>query len=328
MIFVTGGTGFIGAHLLIELAKQGHRIRACKRESSTLVYFQQLLDFYGESALASQIEWVDVDITDSMALHEFMKDCTTVYHAAGKVSFAERDWDKLLTTNRTGTANVVNAALANGVEKLCLFSSVAALDMSKGIKGKKTDWKHFRKHQPYGYSKYLGELEVYRGNEEGLKVLVLNPAVVLGPTEKVNALNKFIGTLKKGLRFYPTGTTGFVSVRDLCKLAVQETEKLVDVKQITVCAENRPFRNIIETFCKAGNFKQPTVAIKGLLYFLAMSAARFTQFTGIRSGLSISGLRALNNQGGYETEEFQTLISSNPLDDAIQDAVRFLSIIS
>ncbi len=324
MIFVTGGTGFIGAHLLMHLADKGNNVRALKRSTSSLQFFIDLLEFYNKSSLSKQIEWVEGDIDDTQTLCELLQGCDTVYHCAGKVSFSEKEWDSLLAINRNGTANVVNAALEAGVDKFCLFSSVAALDMSQGIKGKKTDWKVFRKEQPYGYSKYLGELEAFRGYEEGLKVLVLNPAVVMGASEKTNPLNKFLGRLERGLKYYPTGSTGFVSANELCELAISCTEKLEEKLQVTVCSKNMTFKESIGMICEAGNFTTPRSPLSGLVYFSAMASARFLKFFGMRSGLSVSGLRAITNLGSYPTDDLNTYhATGQTVEEAVKDAVRF-----
>lgn len=325
MIFVTGGTGFIGAHLLMFLAEKGEQIKALKRNSSALHYFEDLLAFHNKYELRRLIEWVDGDLDDAPGLCELMKGCHTVYHSAGKVSFSEQDWPELLNINCMGTRNLVNSCLEAGVEKFCLFSSVAALDMSQGVKGKKPDWKFFRKNQPYGYSKYLAELEVYRGFEEGLKVLILNPAVVLGPSDSANPLSKFIRRLKSGVPFYPTGSTGFVSVTHLCKLAISCTDKLDYKMQITVCSKNCSYRETIKLFCIAGGFKIPTLAISGFIFALAIATARFFKLFGRKSSLSVSGLKAISFNGNYDTEIMKTHYSSEgqSIEEAIQEAVSF-----
>ncbi len=333
MIFVTGGTGFIGyvneaedgiTALLMYLADLGKEIKALKRSTSSTQFFTDLLSFYKKPELAAKVEWLEGDLDDAPGLIEFMKDCDTVYHCAGNVSFSEKDWDSLLAVNRNGTANVVNAALENGASKFCLFSSVAALDMSQGIKGKKTDWKVFRKTQPYGYSKYLSELEAYRGYEEGLKVLVLNPAVVVGPSEKNNSLSKFIARLDKGFKFYPTGSTGFVSVNHLCELAIDATDKLEDVQQITVCSENMKFRDFTTLFTKAGNFKSPTIPIQGFTLSLAFLGTRISNLLGIKTDLSLSGLRAISNEGGYTIDNMaKHFPNRQSVEEAVNQAVGF-----
>ncbi|MES2627620.1 MAG: NAD-dependent epimerase/dehydratase family protein [Bacteroidota bacterium] len=322
MIFVTGGTGFIGAHLLMHLAEEGQQIRAFKRGSSSTAFFEKLLDFYGKPHLSSRIEWHDGSLDDVPGLVAALEGCDTVYHCAGKVSFAEKDWPELLKTNRDTTANLVNASIEAGSTTFCLFSSVAALDMSLGIKGKKTDWKAFRKHQPYGYSKYLGELEVYRGHEEGLNVVVLNPAVVIGASDETNPLSRFVARMRRGMKFYPSGSTGFVSVELLCRLAIDATRNASGQTRITVCSDNLGFKTMMEKFSAAAGTAPPKQEIKGGLFFAAYLAAWIIRFVGIRSELSVSGLRAMSSQSSYDTAPSENYKAFS-LDKAIQEAVSF-----
>ncbi len=300
-VFVTGGTGFIGAHLLLQLAECGYVVKALKRENSSTRFFTKLLQFYQKEHLATNIEWVEGDLNDAFHLKILMTDSAVVYHCAGKVSFHHQDWDQLLAINKHGTANVVNAALEAGVKKFCLFSSVAALDMSLGVKGKKTDWKHFRKAQPYGYSKYLSELEALRGQEEGLDVRIIRPAVVLGPSDVANPLNRFIGRLRRGINYYPLGTTGYINVKVLCEAAIKFMENKQAAEQLILCSANIPFRETMNEFCEAGKFNPPKKLLNGLTLKGLKAYIWFAEKLGIKQKLSASGLAALCNQGGYDT---------------------------
>lgn len=325
MIAVTGGTGFIGAHLLLHLADRGYEIKALRRPSSDPFFYLSLFEFYGKRELISKIQWVEGELDEGMDLINFLEDCDTVYHVAGKVSFSEKDWTKLLATNRNATTNLVNAALSTGVERFCLFSSIAALDMSQGVKGKKTDWKHFRKEQPYGYSKYLGELEVRRGGEEGLKTLILNPAVVLGPSCKSNSISGLIDRLKRGLKYYPTGANGFVGVDELCALAIDATEGLEDQLQLTVCSDNLSFREILNTYAEEGGFRKPSSPMGPALIFGARFLNRLFNLLSIRSSLSSSGLRALSSVSTYDDKSYRRYLKAEQksIKKAIADAIAF-----
>ena len=119
MVFVTGGTGFLGAHVLVELVKRGHSIRALYRSADKIEQTKQIFQHYfNENATSAfdQITWVSGDILDIISLEDGIEGCDTVYHCAGLVSFRKRDFKRLMKVNKEGTANVVNVALEKGVQ--------------------------------------------------------------------------------------------------------------------------------------------------------------------------------------------------------------------
>ena len=133
MIYVTGGTGLLGSHLLVELTKEQSSIRATYRSKEKRIQTRQLFKFYypedWETKFA-QIEWVKGDILDVPFLLESMQDCEYIYHCAALVSFHKNDFNRLIKINREGTANIVNACLELNVKKLCYVSSTAAIGSS------------------------------------------------------------------------------------------------------------------------------------------------------------------------------------------------------
>src|ERR1051326_475320 len=129
MIFVTGGTGLIGSHLLFELVKNGEHVRALKRKNSNIEEVKNIFSYYSEKSneLFSKIEWVEGDLLDIISLHEAMKNISHVYHCGAFVSLNQQYREKIIQTNVSATANMVNAALENKIQKFCFVSSVAAL---------------------------------------------------------------------------------------------------------------------------------------------------------------------------------------------------------
>lgn len=122
MIFVTGGTGVLGSHLLFHLTREGSQIRAIYRDSAKIKRVLNLFQFY-DSLNAQQyfdsIEWIYCDVLDVLTLEECMIGCSEVYHCAALVSFQKKDYFNLMKINRQGTANIVNIALELNVKKLC-----------------------------------------------------------------------------------------------------------------------------------------------------------------------------------------------------------------
>ena len=184
MILVTGGTGLVGSHLLLELMNRGERVRAIRKKNSNLSEVEKVFSWWTNNPqeLFSKIEWVEGDIMDVYSLHEAMEGVKEVYHSAGVISFFPNEAKEMMKVNVEGTANVVNVCLEKKIKKLCHVSSVSAL----GIEGvtdvisEETHWKISPNHANYSISKYGGEREVWRGAEEGLNMVIVNPAIILG----------------------------------------------------------------------------------------------------------------------------------------------------
>ena len=217
MLFVTGGTGLIGSFLLQELQARGLVVRALHRGAVPPAV----------AAMAAGTEWVQGDLLDTELLHQCLTpDVTHVLHCAGLVSYAPQDEDALLAINVAGTAAVVDACLARPGLRLAHVSSVAAL----GETGSRTaagtlaapvvvdetaTWDLGAAHGAYATSKYLGELEVWRGVAEGLSAVVVNPSVVLGPGDWGRSSTRLLRYAAQEHWFYTPGLVNFVDVRDV-----------------------------------------------------------------------------------------------------------------
>ncbi|MGI4862943.1 MAG: NAD-dependent epimerase/dehydratase family protein [Janthinobacterium lividum] len=214
MIFVTGGTGLIGSFLLHELRARGLEVRALHRKAVP-------------ATAAAGVEWVQGDLLDATLLASAISpEVTHVFHCAGLVSYAPQDEDALLQVNMEGTATVVDACLARPGIRLGYVSSVAALGQpatptdelaadAVQLVNETATWDLGASHPAYATSKYLGELEVWRGVAEGLSAAVVNPSVVLGPGDWHRSSTRLLRYAYDEHRFYTRGLLNFVDVRDV-----------------------------------------------------------------------------------------------------------------
>lgn len=171
-ILVTGATGFVGAALVRQLLRQGRDIRITVRSESDHKNIRGL-----------RLEHVEADIRSRDDLKRAMHGCSQVYHVAGLYRSWMRDYDMLHQINVEGTRNVLEAALAAGVKKVVHTSSIAALGMPAD--GSPADENTvFNLHHlmlPYEQSKYEAELVVHEYLNKGLPVVIVRPALVMGP---------------------------------------------------------------------------------------------------------------------------------------------------
>lgn len=218
MVFVTGGSGLVGSHLLLDLLRSGREVRALCRPGSNLDRVRALFHWYGpgEEALYEKIQWVPGDLTDIPSLDIAMDGATEVYHCAALISFDPRDRNRLLKVNQEGTRNIVNLCLNKGLPRLYYTSSIATIGGTSGTVSENDLWDPAHTNV-YATSKYLAEMEVWRGGQEGLQTVIVNPGVILGPGFWSAGSGKLFSRVDSGLKKAPPGGTGFVGVRDVVK---------------------------------------------------------------------------------------------------------------
>lgn len=211
MILVTGATGIVGHFIVKDLITTGHKVRAIKRAGSNIESLAQW---------SKNIEWVEADLLDLSALEKAFIGVDRVVHCAALVSFHQEDKAEMMNINVNGTANMVNLALDNNVQKFVHVSSVAALGRkpNNNIIDENTKWEASENNTNYAESKYLGELEVWRAQEEGLPTIIVNPSIILGPGDWNSSSMQLFKYVKEGALFYPGGEMNFVDVRDVSNI--------------------------------------------------------------------------------------------------------------
>jgi dihydroflavonol-4-reductase len=263
LILVTGATGLIGAHLITRLIEQGKEVVALKRPGSNLTNLTNVFKLYfsDPKPQLEKIRWVEGDITDVFSLIDAMHGVKEVYHCAGMVSFDKKNEKRLMKINVEGSANMINAALECGIEKFCHVSSVATLlshDKKKNI-NETVPWKASPDNSFYAISKYGAEREAWRGMEEGLNVVIVNPAIVLGAACWGQSSSRLIDECYKGFKIYTEGITGYIDVRDVvkCMRVLMDNNKFGE--RFLLTSENLSFRNVFDLFHQQFDNPVPTI---------------------------------------------------------------------
>ncbi|OWP64920.1 epimerase [Hymenobacter amundsenii] len=257
MILVTGGSGLVGSFLLAELEQRGLPVRAIYR---------------GEQVpTVARVEWVPGDVRDGLGLRAALDGVTHVFHCAGLVSYAPQDEEELLRVNVEGTANVVDACLERPGIRLGFVSSVAALGGGKAAEtpgagplliDEKAQWDLGAEHSAYATSKYLAELEVWRGVSEGLKAVMVNPSVVLGPADWSRSSTRLFRYAYDEHRFYTSSTINLVDVRDVAEmLASLVLDTTRSGERYVLNAESRPLGEVLGLMAAEFGKRPPAVAV-------------------------------------------------------------------
>lgn len=273
MILVTGGTGLVGSHLLFKLVQKGHPVRAIYRTKEKIEMVKHVFSYYSENVdtLFSNIEWVEGDITDIPKLSEAFKGITHVYHCAAFISFDPHYYHSLRQINIDGTANIVNLCLSNNIEKLCYVSSTAAVgnETTDKLITEESPWNKDEDHSVYAITKYGAEMEVWRCCQEGLDVVIVNPGVIIGPGFWRFGSGSFFKRISKGLKYYTTGTTGYVAVNDVVNIMVLLMEGTIKNERYIVVAENLTFKSFFTKIADALKVNPPKKEASSLLLQVA-----------------------------------------------------------
>lgn len=264
MVLVTGGTGLVGAHLLLHLIENDETVHAIYRKDKTIQKTKNLFLLYKKENLFEKIIWVQADILDVPSLEIAFENIDYVYHCAACISFDPKDEVVLRKTNIEGTANIVNFCIARKIKKLCFVSSIAALgDLKENEKiiTEETEWNPETPHSDYAISKYGAEMEIWRGQQEGLNSIIVNPGVILGPRIYEQGSGLFFKKVEKGFVFYSKGTTGLIAVGDVVKIMIQLMKSELKNERFILIANNIVFQDLFNSIADALETKRPYIYV-------------------------------------------------------------------
>lgn len=330
MILVTGGTGLVGAHLLYELTNSGLKVKALRREQSNTGWVKKIFSYYSNRVdeLFDQIEWVEGDILDYLSLEEALKGVTCIYHCAAIVSFHGDDNDMMLNNNVKGTGNLIDAAIHNGVRQFCHVSSIAALGKTQDGSEitEETYWTPSKRKSGYSLSKFFSEMEVWRGIEEGLDAVIVNPSIIMGPGNWEIGSPKLFQSIWKGLNYYTKGISGFVDVRDVVKamILLMDDNRFEQVKnqRFILNAGNLSYQDFFNKIADGLNKPRPRSFASDIKLHIAWRMAKAASFfTGKRPVITREAVSGTNQKNHYSGEKITRTIGFEyrSLDSSIAD---------
>lgn len=302
MILITGATGIVGSHILIELLKKGEKVRVLKRRNASTEAIGQLLAFH--KMTPENIEYAEGDINDIVSLDDALKGCHTVYHCAAMVSFHPADAEALFRINILGTKNMVDGAINHGVKTFAYISSTAAIgdQLINGMQSEASTWTDDKGKSHYRLSKHHAEREVWRGAQEGLNVVIVNPTVIIGPGKWGQSSTSLLQTAKKGLKFSSTGSNGFVDARDIAEILIDLVDKKVFNERFLLVGDHVSFTEFFTRLGKRFGQKPPSIPVpKNLVLTFAFFLSKLE-----RIGISLPGITSENMKSAYRNVTYDT----------------------
>jgi dihydroflavonol-4-reductase len=250
-VFITGGTGFLGAYIIKELVEKGYQVRALRRTPK--------IPFFIPAAIFEKIEWISGDLLDIPFLELAIAGSDIVIHSAAKISFSAKDRNEMFQTNVTGTTNLVNAALVNNVKRLVHVSSVAALGrtMNGDTVNENKKWEDSKMNTNYAISKYYAEMEIWRAMGEGMNTVVVNPSTILGYGDWNTGSCAIFKNVFNEFPWYTNGINGFVDVEDVARATVLLMASDIENQRFILNGDNWSFRQLFNTIADGFNKKQP-----------------------------------------------------------------------
>lgn len=253
-IFVTGGAGLVGKELLNQLLAEGYHVRALTHHAKITITHPGL-------------EHIQGDLLDVVLLEEALEGVTHVFHCAALVSYVPADQYRLMKMNVEGTANIVNACLDAGIEKLVYVSSVAAIGrIRKGEAVNETmQWTEKTNNSHYGKSKYLAEMEVWRGVGEGLNAVIVNPSLIFGGDDWSTGSSAIFKSAYEEFPWYSEGVSGFVDVKDVAQAMILLMNSDISGQRFILSSENLTYKEVFTLIAKCFDKKPPHKRVTSFL---------------------------------------------------------------
>jgi dihydroflavonol-4-reductase len=310
-ILITGITGLFGSQLAKEFSQAGN-IHGLRRNSSDLGLLEN----------NSEVTWHEGDLMDVDSLLEALKGIDLVIHSAGMVSFSPRDSEAVFQVNTMGTSNLVNAMLISGVYKLIHVSSVAAIGRTAGIQevNENFKWTDSPLNTDYAVSKYRAELEVWRGQQEGLQVLVVNPSILLGKISSRRSSTAVLDYVMEENKFYPLGSLNYIDVRDAAKITWLLFEKGAWGQRFILNKESLSYFEFFNNAARVFSKKAPKIPVNGTWAVLVSRIIGFLRFFGLtKNQLTKQSARIAQQKIYFQNQKVNRLLgfTYTPLEDSL-----------
>jgi dihydroflavonol-4-reductase len=277
---VTGATGFIGANLIEAMAQRSWGARALRRQTSSL---RALENLEYESAIG------DINLPET--LPAAMEGVDVVFHVAASADYWRSDKHKMMRVNVDGTRNVLQAALDAGVRRVVFTSSCASLGKPPfgQTLNESAQFNLLPDEFPYGYSKHKAEQVAQEFVQRGLDVVIVNPAVVLGPRD-VNLISGsiIVEAAKRSLPAIPPGGVSFIDVADVCAGHLAAAERGKTGERYILTSENLWYRDVFAQLAAMTGKKAPAIALPGGAFRLASNVVDFAR-ESLKMNLPLNG---------------------------------------
>jgi dihydroflavonol-4-reductase len=325
---VTGATGLVGMHIVLDLLKKNEIVKATHTKNSSFETIEKLFEFYNQKSLLKKIYWVEMDLEDVSQVYQHIRVVDHVYHCAAIVSFSKKQRVKMHNINVKGTSNIVNACLDNKVKKLGFISSVAAI----GRKGnssytEENSWVNGSDNSYYAISKFKAENEVWRGIQEGLNAVITNPGIIIGPSIWNRSSTSLFKKIHSGISHFPSGSNGFVDVRDVSRSIIELTKSTHNAERYIVVGENISYQKLFRLIAENLKVKAPQkLASQELLKFACKLEAVKCFFTRKNPQLTKETVKTSSQKNEYLNDKIKKALNFEfkSIEEAVINTAKYI----
>lgn len=233
--FVTGGTGFLGINLIAQLIEAGWEVYALHRPSSNLKYLQSF-----------PVHLLAGSLADAEGLKQVIpEEVEAVFHVAGNTNLWKKGNAQQYQDNVIGTGNMVAAALAKKAGKFIHTSSISAFGLHSKIIDENTPSNAENCGVNYHRTKYLAELEVEKGIEQGLEAVILNPCHIMGAYDQSSWAQLIKLTAQEALPGIPPGEGMYGYAQDIAAAHIAAVSKGKTGERYLLGGEKANFLKVI-----------------------------------------------------------------------------------
>lgn len=317
MNLVTGGTGFVGSHLVRALLSRGEPVRCLVRKESR-----------GENLEGLKVERVVGDLRDPESVRRAVKGCERVFHCAADYRLGVPRPQELFESNVTGTRHVLQAATDAGVKRIVYTSSVGALGLHPD--GQPADENAPVRLEdmagPYKRSKFLAEREVKSWADRGAPVVIVNPSTPVGERDvKPTPTGQIVVDFLRGKMpaFVDTGLN-LIDVRDVAEGHLLAAERGVPGEKYILGHRNLTLREVLEILSQLSGKKAPRIALPHWVpYAAAVVSAPFAAAMNRAPRVSLESVRMSRHRMFFDAGKAvrELGLPQSPVEDALARAI-------
>ena len=313
-ILVTGGTGLVGSHLLYFLVKNGETPIAIRRKNSDILNVKKIFSYYNNNyeQLFQKITWKECDILDVIKLDDIIQGIQYIYHCAALISFNNSDKNKMIEINTTGTSNIIDMSLKYNIKRICFVSSIATLGSNNNLPIDESCFWNWENQSGYAISKYLAEMEMWRGFSEGLSGFIVNPSLIIGPGSWDSGIGTIIKKGQLGIPFYPSGSCGLIDVNDLVEIMIKLMKSSITNERFIINSEHISYKHLMSIIAKSFKKRQPYIKLNSFfMKFFILIDILVNMIRGTKIDLSTDAVKYTSSSILLSSDKINTEIPFN-----------------
>ena len=311
---VTGGSGYLGSHVVRALGERGDELRLLARRQSNLDHLSSVA-----------FERSTGDVTDRRAVRRALKGVDRVFHLAGRTSLRPGDREGVFRTNLRGSRILFEEALEAAVERVVHTSTVGAIGVAKphGTADETTAFDIGHLGLAYVNSKHEAELEAFRLAAAGLPVVIVNPSFVLGPEDPSGTSMGLVRRFLLGqIPVYVDGALNIVDVRDVARGHLLADEKGHVGERYILAGRNFTLQRLFADLARISSRRPPALKLPARV---ALAGAEAATWAGVGIPTSIGEVRSASLWWTYRNAKAKRELGFKPRphEETLEDSVRW-----